>query len=67
MCYPAFRSNVYGNIPIMSSVDILKGTPGRLTAASRHQLAEEATRWEKVVRAVNRVLRPLRERNAHMD
>ena len=121
-----FRSNVYGNIPIMSSVDLLQGTldlmilqtlvlgpahghtiahaiehrsdevlqvehgslyPAlhrledrgwissywgasennrkarfyKLTAAGRRQLAEETTRWEKLVRAVNRVLRPVED------
>jgi PadR family transcriptional regulator PadR len=30
----------------------------RLTASGRKQLAEEANRWEKLVRAVNNVLRP---------
>ena len=30
-----------------------------LTAAGRRQLVEETTRWEKLVRAVNRVLRPI--------
>ena len=30
----------------------------KLTAAGRRQLAEETSRWEKLVRAVNRVLRP---------
>jgi transcriptional regulator len=29
-----------------------------LTAAGRRQLVEETTRWETLVRAVNRVLRP---------
>jgi len=33
----------------------------KLTAAGRRQLAEETTRWEKLVRAVNRVLRPAEE------
>ena len=31
----------------------------KLTAAGRRQLADESTRWEKLVRAVNRVLRPV--------
>src|ERR1700755_1592266 len=30
----------------------------RLTASGRKQLVEEANRWEKLVRAVNNVLRP---------
>jgi PadR family transcriptional regulator PadR len=30
-----------------------------LTAAGRRQLADETTRWEKLVRAVNQVLRPV--------
>jgi transcriptional regulator len=30
----------------------------RLTAAGRKQLSAETTRWERVVRAVNQVLRP---------
>ena len=30
----------------------------RLTAAGRQQLAEQTTRWDAIVRAVNRVLRP---------
>ena len=33
----------------------------RLTAAGRRQLAEETTRWEKLMRAVNRVLRPVED------
>ena len=33
----------------------------KLTAAGRRQLAEETTRWEKLVRAVNRVLRPVQD------
>jgi PadR family transcriptional regulator PadR len=33
----------------------------KLTAAGRRQLAEEITRWEKLVRAVNRVLRPVED------
>ena len=33
----------------------------KLTAAGRRQLAEETTRWGMVVRAVNRVLRPMEE------
>ena len=33
----------------------------RLTAVGRRQLAEETTRWEKLVRAVNRVLRPVED------
>ena len=33
----------------------------RLTAAGRRQLAEETTRWEKLVRAVYRVLRPVED------
>src|SRR5271165_5074886 len=33
----------------------------RLTAAGRKQLRAEMTRWERVVRAVNRVLRPVEE------
>src|SRR6201993_4932714 len=31
----------------------------KLTAAGRRQLAQETTRWDKLVRAVNRVLRPV--------
>ena len=31
----------------------------QLTAAGRRQLAHETTRWEKLVRAVNRVLHPV--------
>jgi PadR family transcriptional regulator PadR len=31
----------------------------KLTAAGRRQLAVETSRWEKLVRAVNRVLRPV--------
>ena len=31
----------------------------KLSAAGRRQLAQETTRWEKLVRAVNRVLRPV--------
>ena len=30
----------------------------RLTPAGRTQLAEQTTRWDEVVRAINRVLRP---------
>src|SRR5438309_8481841 len=30
----------------------------RLTPAGRRQLTEETTRWDRLVRAVNRVLRP---------
>jgi len=30
----------------------------KLTAAGKRQLAEETSRWEMMVRAVNRVLRP---------
>ena len=30
----------------------------RLTAAGRRQLAEQTDRWDEVVRAINRVLRP---------
>ena len=30
----------------------------RLTAAGRKQLAEQTTRWDRLVHAVNRVLRP---------
>jgi transcriptional regulator len=33
----------------------------RLTAAGRRQLGAETTRWERVVRAVNQVLRPTGE------
>jgi PadR family transcriptional regulator len=33
----------------------------KLTPAGRRQLAEETTRWEKLVRAVNRVLRPVED------
>src|SRR5690349_24594630 len=33
----------------------------KLTAAGRRQLAEETTRWENLVRAVNRVLRPVED------
>ena len=33
----------------------------KLTAAGRRQLAEETTQWEKLVRAVNRVLRPVED------
>src|SRR5947209_13226297 len=33
----------------------------KLTAAGRRQLAQETTRWEKLVRAVNRVLRPVED------
>lgn len=33
----------------------------KLTAAGRRQLAEETTRWEKLVRAVNQVLRPVED------
>ena len=33
----------------------------KLTAAGRRQLAEETTRWEMLVRAVNRVLRPVED------
>jgi transcriptional regulator len=32
-----------------------------LTPAGRRQLAQETTRWEKLVRAVNQVLRPVGE------
>jgi transcriptional regulator len=33
----------------------------RLTAAGRKQLVAETTRWERLVRAVSRVLRPVEE------
>src|SRR5947208_11892085 len=33
----------------------------RLTAAGRKQLVEETTSWDRLVRAVNRVLRPAEE------
>jgi len=33
----------------------------KLTAAGRRQLAHETTRWEKLVRAVDRVLRPVED------
>ena len=33
----------------------------KLTAAGRRQLVEETTRWEQLVRAVNRVLRPVKD------
>src|SRR5499427_3135109 len=33
----------------------------RLTAAGRKQLAEQTSRWDKLVQAVNRVLRPAEE------
>ena len=33
----------------------------RLTPAGRRQLRDETTRWERVVRAVNQVLRPAEE------
>jgi transcriptional regulator len=33
----------------------------RLTAPGRRQLAEETTRWERLARAVNRVLRPVED------
>jgi len=33
----------------------------RLTATGRKQLSEETSRWERVVRAVNQVLRPAEE------
>lgn len=34
----------------------------RLTAGGRRQLTHQTSRWEKLVRAVNRVLRPVEER-----
>ena len=34
----------------------------RLTAAGRKQLSVEMSRWERVVRAVNQVLRPAQDR-----
>jgi PadR family transcriptional regulator, regulatory protein PadR len=34
----------------------------RLTATGRRQLTAELSRWERVVRAVNQVLRPVEER-----
>jgi PadR family transcriptional regulator len=33
----------------------------RLTRAGRRELAQQAGRWEKLVRAINRVLRPAEE------
>jgi PadR family transcriptional regulator PadR len=33
----------------------------RLTPAGRKQLAEQTTRWDRLVQAVNRVLRPVEE------
>ena len=33
----------------------------RLTPAGRKQLAEQTTRWDQVVRAINRVLKPASE------
>jgi transcriptional regulator len=33
----------------------------RLTPAGRRQLAEQTSRWDEVVRAINRVLRPASE------
>jgi PadR family transcriptional regulator PadR len=33
----------------------------KLTAAGRRQLAKETTRWEQLVHAVNRVLRPVED------
>jgi transcriptional regulator len=33
----------------------------RLTPAGRAQLAEQTTRWDEIVRAVNRILRPATE------
>src|SRR5437588_12339228 len=33
----------------------------RLTAAGRKQLIEQTSRWDRLVRAVNRVLRPLED------
>lgn len=33
----------------------------KLTAAGRRQLVAESTRWDKLVRAVNRVLRPVED------
>jgi PadR family transcriptional regulator PadR len=33
----------------------------RLTASGRKQLLEQATRWDRLVQAVNRVLRPVEE------
>ena len=33
----------------------------RLTAAGRQQLIEQTTRWDRLVQAVNRVLRPAEE------
>ena len=33
----------------------------RLTAAGRRQLLRQTSRWEQLVRAVNRVLKPVRE------
>ena len=33
----------------------------RLTAAGRRQLLRQTSRWEELVRAVNRVLKPVRE------
>lgn len=36
----------------------------RLTATGRKQLAVEMSRWERVVRAVNRVLRPAEKEGA---
>ena len=33
----------------------------RLTSAGRRQLASQASRWDEIVRAINRVLRPAAE------
>jgi transcriptional regulator len=33
----------------------------RLTSAGRRQLATQASRWDEIVRAINRVLRPAAE------
>ena len=33
----------------------------RLTSAGRRQLAQQASRWEQLVNAINRVLRPAKE------
>jgi len=62
--YPSLRRLLRGGFVALRRRRSPKGPPRReyrLTAAGRKQLSAEMSRWERVVRAVNQVLRPVGE------
>jgi DNA-binding PadR family transcriptional regulator len=52
---------VAGSLRFGTSENNRKARYYRLTAAGRKQLLEHTSRWDRLVRAVNRVLRPAEE------